>query len=85
MGPRVRSAAMTPVNQSTPTPTPTPPSNPGSTTEKFRFAVVGVGQISQQAFIPALRSLPDAVIAAVVTGSDEKAEAVATRTGAVRP
>ena len=82
MGPRVRSAAMTPVNQSTPTPTPTPPSNPGSTTEKFRFAVVGVGQISQQAFIPALRSLPDAVIAAVVTGSDEKAEAVATRTGA---
>ncbi len=48
----------------------------------FRFAVVGVGQISQQAFIPALRSLSDAVIAALVTGSDEKARAVADREGA---
>lgn len=42
----------------------------------FRFAVVGLGQISQQAFVPAIRSLPDAEITAVVTGSEEKAGAV---------
>jgi len=44
----------------------TPSSNP------VRFAVVGVGQITQQAFLPALRSLPDARLVAAVTCSDEK-------------
>ena len=42
----------------------------------FRIAVVGVGQITQQAFLPALRSLDDVVLVAAVTGSDEKADAL---------
>lgn len=42
----------------------------------FRFAVVGVGQITQQAFLPALRSLDDVTLVAAVTGSDEKAAAL---------
>ena len=39
-----------------------------------RFAVVGVGQISQQAFIPGLDRIEDAELAALVTSSAEKAE-----------
>ena len=39
-----------------------------------RFAVVGVGQISQQAFIPGLSRIEDAELAALVTSSPEKAE-----------
>lgn len=39
-----------------------------------RFAVVGVGQISQQAFIPGLSRIDDAELAALVTSSAEKAE-----------
>ena len=39
-----------------------------------RFAVVGVGQISQQAFIPGLERIEDAELAALVTSSAEKAE-----------
>ncbi len=55
----------------------------GSDTERpFRFAVVAVGQISQQAFIPGVRSLPDVEITAVVTSSEDKAAAVAKRSGA---
>lgn len=42
----------------------------------FRIAVVGVGQITQQAFLPALRSLDDVALVAAVTGSDEKADAL---------
>lgn len=41
-----------------------------------RFAVVGVGQITQQAFLPALRSLDDVERVAAVTGSPEKAAAL---------
>jgi len=41
-----------------------------------RFAVVGVGQITQQAFLPALRSLDDVELVAAVTGSPEKAAAL---------
>ncbi|GED00262.1 glucose-fructose oxidoreductase [Kocuria varians] len=40
----------------------------------LRFAVVGVGQISQQAFIPGLSRIDDAELAALVTSSPEKAE-----------
>ena len=50
-------------------PTPRRP-QPG---EPVRFGVVAVGQISQQAFLPAMRSLPDAKLTAVVTSSEEKA------------
>ena len=39
-----------------------------------RFAVVGVGQIAQQAFIPGLSQIEDAQLAALVTSSAEKAE-----------
>ncbi|HIW96095.1 MAG TPA: Gfo/Idh/MocA family oxidoreductase [Candidatus Corynebacterium gallistercoris] len=41
----------------------------------YRFAVVGAGQIAQQAFIPGLEQLPEAKLVAIVTGSPEKAEA----------
>lgn len=40
----------------------------------MRFAVVGVGQISQQAFIPGISQIQDAELAALVTSSAEKAE-----------
>ncbi|MBZ8177590.1 gfo/Idh/MocA family oxidoreductase [Corynebacterium poyangense] len=42
----------------------------------FRFAVVGFGQISQQAFVPGLAQLPGAQLKAVVTGSVEKETAL---------
>ncbi len=44
-----------------------------------RLAVVGVGQITQQAFLPALRSLDDVELVAAVTGSPEKAAAFGDR------
>ena len=46
-----------------------------------RFAVVGVGQISQQAFIPGLSRIEDAELAALVTSSPEKAEALGQEFG----
>lgn len=39
-----------------------------------RFAVVGTGQIAQQAFIPGLKQLPEAQLAAIVTSDPAKAE-----------
>lgn len=57
--------------------TPTPPAADARDGGKpVRFGIVGVGQISQQAFIPGLRSLPDVELTAVVTSSPEKANAV---------
>lgn len=46
-----------------------------------RFAVVGVGQISQQAFIPGLTQIKDAELAALVTSSAEKAEEIGQEFG----
>jgi len=46
-----------------------------------RFAVVGVGQISQQAFIPGLSRIEDAELAALVTSSPEKAEVLGQEFG----
>lgn len=40
---------------------------------KLRFAIVGVGQIAQQAFLPAMK-LVDAELTAIFTSSPEKAE-----------
>lgn len=45
-----------------------------ATTGPVRFAVVGVGQIAQQAFIPGLSRIEDAELTALVTSSAEKAE-----------
>ena len=39
-----------------------------------RFAVVGTGQIAQQAFIPGLAQLPEAELAAVVSSDPSKGE-----------
>lgn len=47
----------------------------------IRFAVVGVGQISQQAFIPGLSRVPDAQLVALVTSSAEKAETLGLEEG----
>lgn len=47
---------------------------PGSPDLPYRFAVVGLGQIAQQAFLPGLAQLPEAQLAAVVTSHPEKAK-----------
>ncbi|MBY0796023.1 Gfo/Idh/MocA family protein [Corynebacterium parakroppenstedtii] len=47
---------------------------PGSPDLPYRFAVVGLGQIAQQAFLPGLAQLPEAQLAAVVTSDPGKAE-----------
>ncbi|UMM08675.1 Gfo/Idh/MocA family oxidoreductase [Gluconobacter frateurii] len=47
------------------------------TDKKIRFAVVGGGQISQQAFMPGIARAPNAVLAALVTGDPEKGEKLA--------
>ena len=77
---------MTDINQTSSTSDSQSRSRPNASSDSqaapFRFAVVGVGQISQQAFIPGLRSLPDAEVAAVVTSSEAKARAVAKQEGA---
>lgn len=49
----------------------TTPDSPG---HPYRFAVVGLGQIAQQAFLPGLAQLPEAQLAAVVTSDPNKAE-----------
>ena len=48
--------------------------NPGSPGHPYRFAVVGLGQIAQQAFLPGLAQLPEAQLAAVATSDPEKAQ-----------
>lgn len=40
-----------------------------------RFAVVGTGQIAQQAFIPGLKQLPEAELAAIVSSDPAKGDA----------
>ncbi|RAV31191.1 Gfo/Idh/MocA family protein [Corynebacterium heidelbergense] len=45
------------------------------TQQPFRFAVVGAGQIAQQAFIPGVQQLPEAQIVAFVSSDPEKARA----------
>lgn len=47
------------------------------TDRKIRFAVVGGGQISQQAFMPGISRAPNATLAALVTGDPVKAEKLA--------
>ncbi len=49
----------------------TTPDSPG---HPYRFAVVGLGQIAQQAFLPGLAQLPEAQLDAVVTSDPNKAE-----------
>lgn len=49
----------------------TTPDSPG---HPYRFAVVGLGQIAQQAFLPELAQLPEAQLDAVVTSDPNKAE-----------
>ena len=48
---------------------------------KVRYAVVGAGQISQQAFIPGLAATSNSELAAIVTGDPAKATALAERHG----
>ncbi|MEL4155727.1 Gfo/Idh/MocA family oxidoreductase [Corynebacterium bovis] len=55
----------TPSSTTSPTTTGRPP---------VRFAVVGAGQIAQQAFIPGLAHLPEAELAALVTSDPAKGE-----------
>ncbi|WP_296103154.1 Gfo/Idh/MocA family oxidoreductase [uncultured Corynebacterium sp.] len=47
---------------------------PGSPGHPYRFAVVGLGQIAQQAFLPGIAQLPEAQLAAVVTSDPDKSQ-----------
>ncbi|MCE2563560.1 Gfo/Idh/MocA family protein [Komagataeibacter sp. FNDCF1] len=50
-------------------------------TPKIRYAVVGVGQISQQAFMPGMARATNSVLSALVTGDPQKARKLAARYG----
>jgi predicted dehydrogenase len=47
--------------------------------EKVRYAVVGVGWISQTAFLPGVEHTGNSEVVAFVTGHEEKAKAVAAK------
>ena len=51
--------------------------------KKIRFAVVGLGHLTQVAVLPAYRNLNNAEIAAFVTDDPHKAKTLATRYGVV--
>jgi predicted dehydrogenase len=53
----------------------------GGPGEKIRFAVVGVGWISQDAFMPAVAQTGNSVMTALVTGDPKKAEALGRHYG----
>ncbi|WP_338029651.1 Gfo/Idh/MocA family protein [Gluconacetobacter tumulisoli] len=48
---------------------------------RIRYAVIGCGQISQQAFLPGLARADNSVLKALVTGNMEKAKALEARYG----
>ena len=48
-----------------------------ATNGPVRYAVVGLGQISQQAFLPAMARAGSSVLAALVTGTPDKARELA--------
>ncbi|GBQ27810.1 Gfo/Idh/MocA family oxidoreductase [Gluconacetobacter azotocaptans] len=48
---------------------------------RIRYAVIGCGQISQQAFIPGIARADNSVLKALVTGDMEKARALEARYG----
>ena len=48
---------------------------------KVRYAVVGAGQIAQQAFMPGIAATTNSELSAIVTGDPRKAEALAERYG----
>src|SRR4051794_11482927 len=54
------------------------------TTEAVRFGVIGTGAIADLLHLPALRSHPRAVVAAVCGPDRARAEAVAARHGVAR-
>lgn len=53
----------------------------GSRSGPVRYAVVGLGQISQQAFLPAMARAGNSVLAALVTGTPAKARELAAEYG----
>jgi predicted dehydrogenase len=55
--------------------------SPGGSARKIRYAVVGAGWISQQAFMPAVAHTGNSTMTALVTGDPEKARKLATRYG----
>ena len=59
----------------------TSPRTDAPTNGTVRYAVVGLGQISQQAFLPAIARTRNSVLAALVTGTPEKAEELAAEYG----
>lgn len=60
----------------------TSPETAPSSTGPVRYAVVGLGQIAQQAFLPAMARTTNSELAALVTGTPEKAAELAERYGA---
>jgi len=52
-----------------------------SGSRKIRYAVVGTGQISQQAFIPGIAAIENSELVALVTGDPDKAKALHDRYG----
>ncbi|ARW15825.1 Gfo/Idh/MocA family protein [Komagataeibacter europaeus] len=52
---------------------------PDTDARKIRYAVIGGGQISQQAFMPGMARAKNSVLAALVTGDPEKARRLAAR------
>ena len=59
----------------------TSPRTAPSTNGPVRYAVVGLGQISQQAFLPAMARAGSSVLAALVTGTPDKARELAAEYG----
>ena len=59
----------------------TSPRAASPTAGPVRYAVVGLGQIAQQAFLPALSRTSNSVLAALVTGNREKAQELAAQYG----
>ena len=49
----------------------------GVSCEKVRYAVVGAGWISQEAFLPGVWQTENSVVSAIVTGSEEKGRRLA--------
>ncbi len=52
-----------------------------SSTEKIRYAVVGAGWISQEAFLPGVAHTGNSAVTALVTGDPEKAKVLGSRYG----